>query len=502
MATRRCLSVWFPYLLTDWLTAKQPTRRDIPFVVVAAVHGRQVIQAANPLAVQLGVHPEMVLADAKAFVPALEAVEEKPRWKERLLKSIAVWSIRFAPVVAVDKTDTGLLLDVSGCAHLWGGEEAYLSYIQQSFQQKGYHIKLGLADTYGAAWGVARFASAFRIIPVGKHVDALQAMSASALRLSQPILDRLYKLGLRTIGQFAFMQRSVLRRRFGEELLLRLAQTFGQEKEWIEPVVAPIPYEERLACLEPVNTAPGIEIAITKLLESLCMRLDNEGKGLRRALLKAYRVDGKVEQIGVQTSRPSANVAHLFKLFALKISDIEPALGIELFVLSAFRIEDLSAAQEALWSQRTGLTDPGVAELIDRLKNKSKRCEVSRFLPDTHYWPERAIRLSDSLVERSSLTWTTNRPRPARLLPQAIPIAVTAPIPDYPPMLFTYLGVVHKICKSDGPERIEREWWMEEGDHRDYYQVEDQQGSRYWIYRSGHYNGDKPAKWFLHGFFA
>ncbi len=81
-------------------------------------------------------------------------------------------------------------------------------------------------------------------------------------------------------------------------------------------------------------------------------------------------------------------------------------------------------------------------------------------------------------------------------------IEVTAPIPDYPPMHFRWQGKLHTIEKADGPERIEQEWWIKDGPHRDYYAVEDEEGRRYWLFRSGHYSEDKSPKWFLHGFFA
>src|SRR5688572_31909416 len=98
----------------------------------------------------------------------------------------------------------------------------------------------------------------------------------------------------------------------------------------IQPVHPPAPYEERLPCLEPITTATGIEIALNRLLECLCNRLKQEGKGIRLAILKCYRVDGRIEQIEIGTLRASHHAAHLFRLFELKISSIEPRMGMEL----------------------------------------------------------------------------------------------------------------------------------------------------------------------------
>jgi protein ImuB len=148
------------------------------------------------------------------------------------------------------------------------------------------------------------------------------------------------------------------------------------------------------------------------------------------------------------------------------------------------------------------MEDAGLAELLDRLATKAAKDGIRRYVPDEHHWPERSIKLAASLEERPATPWRTDRPRPIRLLAQPEPVLVSAPIPDYPPMLFRYKGVVHEIKKADGPERIEREWWLEEGEHRDYYSVEDQEGRRYWLFRSGHYDVDNPHAWFIHGFFS
>jgi protein ImuB len=122
-------------------------------------------------------------------------------------------------------------------------------------------------------------------------------------------------------------------------------------------------------------------------------------------------------------------------------------------------------------------------------------------LPDQHHWPDRSYKLATSLYELPAIEWRADRQRPIQLLKKPEHIDVTAPIPDYPPMLFKYKNRLYKINKADGPERIEQEWWIQEGQHRDYYSVEDEEGQRYWLFRLGHYSDDK-YQWFIHGFFA
>ena len=498
---KRYLTIWFRHLTTDWQTIRRPELKLVPFVFSATHHNRKVVSTANALAENQGVLAGMPIADAKAMIPNLEVLDEKAGRAEKLLKGLGEWCIRYTPIVALDLPE-GLILDISGCAHLWGGEGAYLKEIVFRLRGLGYDVRAAIADTVGAAWAISRFGKITPIIETGGQASALLTLSAAALRLEPVVLQRLQKLGLYTIGSFAGMPRSALRRRFGESLLLRLAQALGQTEEYIQPLQIPELFHERLPSMEPIRTAPGIEIAIKRLLEKLCHRLQQEGKGIRTATLKCFRVDGIIQQVEIGTNRASHHTGHLFKLFELKISSITPALGIELFVMEAQKIEDVPLSQEALWAENPGLDDEKVSELLDRITAKVGEGKINRYLPEEHYWPERSIKTASSLQEPPATDWRIHKPRPVRLLNKPEAVEVTAPIPDYPPLLFRYKNKVHHIQKADGPERIEREWWMESGEHRDYYNVEDEEGQRYWLFRSGHYSGGETKQWFIHGFFA
>lgn len=498
--SKRFVSIWFRHLLTDWLSIRRPELAQLPFVVGAPDHGRLLITAANALAERQGINVGMVAADAKALIPDLAVIDDIPGKNLKLLKAIGEWSIRYSPIIAVQAPD-GLIMDVSGCTHLWGGEKEYLRELVNRLKSKGYDVRAAMADTIGTAWGIARYGKITPIIEPGGQREALLALPPATLRLETVILAKLHKLGLHTIGSFIDMPRAVLRRRFGTALLSRLDQALGMEQEPIKALQPLEPYVERLPCLEPIRTATGISIAIQKLLAGTCERLQLEGLGLRTAILKCYRVDGKIIQVQIGTHQASHHATHLFKLFEHKISWIEPALGIELFVLEVPQVEEVSPLQEALWTAAPNLETHTLTELLDRLAGKVGADKIHRYLPVAHYWPERAIKLATSIQEQPAIAWRNDRPRPVQVLAKPEAIEVTAPIPDYPPMLFIYKGKTHYIKKSDGPERIEREWWLDQGEHRDYYYVEDEDGQRYWLFRSGHYS-EQQSQWFIHGFFA
>jgi protein ImuB len=492
------MSISFPFLLTDYLIRRHPEFQEKPFVTASRQRGRMVIDAISPMAAKKGISVGMVLADCKAIYPELLMVETELGRSEKLLQALAEWCIRFTPIAGVDLPD-GVMLDISGCAHLWGGEVAYLKHIQAKLSGYGYTVGLAIADTVSAAWASARFGKT-SIIGCGRQGEALKSLPPVALRLQDTVLARLKKLGMRTIGSFMNIPSSALRRRFGAELPKRLSQALGTELEWIIPVQPVEPYQERLTSMEPIAAAAGISIALQQLLETLCGRLEAEGLGLRNATLKCYRIDGEIQQIEIGTGHPSRNVSHLFKLFEHKIATLQPELGFEVFVFEASKVEPVTDEQAAIW-HATSQNDRKVVELLDRVAAKIGSGAVSRYLPAEHYWPERAVRKAAPLWEKQATEWRTDLPRPVHLLPIPEAIAVTAVLPDYPPMLFRHKGVRHTVVKADGPERIEQEWWLSDGLYRDYYIIEDENGARYWVFRSGPYDGDQP-QWFLHGYFA
>lgn len=498
---KRFVAIWFRSLLADWMCVRRPELIGTSFVFSISDHNRLIVTAVSRAALQQDVYAGMVLADAKAIAPGLQVFDDKPGRAKNLLRHLGTWCIRYSPAVSIDGDD-GLILDVSGCPHLWGGEREYLTEIRSRLASHGYEVRLAIADTIGAAWAISRYGTVSAIVKPGEHPAAILPLPPAALRLEGTISQRLHKLGLSKISTFISMSRAALRRRFGDDLLIRIDQAMGTIEEHLLLLEEPIPYQERLACLDPIRTAKGIEMAIAQLLDQLCARLKREDKGIRNAILRCFRIDGKIVTVEIGTNRASQNAMHLFSLFELKIPNIEPALGIEVFVLEAIKVEEVSGLQEKLWAGPAGLNDQAIAELLDRLQGKLGQNTTHRFLPAEHHWPEWSLVEAKTLNEKPLSTWQDDQPRPIRLLARPELIEVAAPIPDYPPMNFRHRGTLHTIKRADGPERIEQEWWLQTGEHRDYYRVEDENGQRFWVFRSGHYQGGKGRQWYLHGFFA
>lgn len=500
----RFISIWFPNLATDHQIRVRPELYGLEFALAAPERGRMVVTAVSAEAGALGIETRMVVADARAILPSLVVLDDEPDVTRQALQALAEWCLRYTPTVALNAPD-GLILDVTGCAYLWGGERAYMNDLTTRLSHAGYTIRAAMADTIGTAWAHAHYGRPGTIIPPGEQRNALLKLPPAALRLLPETLEKMQKLGFYTINSFIQIPARMLRRRFGEDLLEKLNKALGYSQEFIEPIRQAIPYQERLPCLEPILTATGIEIALQKLLEMLCARLVKEGKGLRKSVLSCFRVDGKTQQIDIVTNRASHHVKHLFRLFELKIKTIAPGFGIELFLLEAPEVEDMDVTQETMWDTTGGFENAAITELLDAVTGRTGTDTIHRYLPDEHHWPERSVKTVTSLREKPNTGWRTDRQRPVFLLPKPESIEVTAPVPDYPPTLFVYKGKVHYISKSEGPERIEQEWWLQQGLHRDYYTLEDQQGQRYWVFRLGPYPEEKDKEmpeWFIHGFFA
>lgn len=253
---KRYLSIWFPHFATDRLARLRPELRDKPFLLYAPERGRMVVTASSQALDKEGITPGMVVADVRAILPSVEVFPADPAADEKLLKALAEWSIRYTPAVALEPPD-GLMLDISGCAHLWGGELPYLETITTCLRKGGYDVRIAIAGTIGTAWAMARYGKNMSIVEPGGQNKALLPLPPVALRLDTTILQRMEKFGFRQIGQLTRIPGSSLRRRFGDALLIRLGQALGTTPEILQPV-QPIPaYLERLPCMEPICTATG-----------------------------------------------------------------------------------------------------------------------------------------------------------------------------------------------------------------------------------------------------
>ncbi len=529
---RRILALWLPTLPTNRLrrswarqgaSARRADGEQPPLVVMAAEKGRLKIVAVDSMAAEAGLAPGMPLADARALEPGLRAVEADPVAEARALAGLADWCGRYTPWTATHGGDC-ILLDITGCAHLFGGEAGLARDLIERLDAIGYAGVLAVADTPGSAWAVSHMGGGYgragaplgdALIPPGGAEAALAGLPIAGLRLEPATVDGLERLGLRRIGNLAALPRDSLASRFGAAVLRRLDQAFGREAEPVSPR-RPVPVHlARMVFPEAIGRTEDVEAALARLLDHLCAGLEQAQQGARRVELALYRVDGSVDRQAIGTSQPSRRPRHLYRLLSGHLDRIDAGFGIEVAVLSALATDPLGPSQiafrEAGGISREAGDDTPLADLVDRLAGRLGRNAVVRPMPFESHLPEREVAMHPAMDGQNTgpdvpASWP-DRLRPVRLLPVPQPIEVVAPVPDDPPVLFRRGGVVHRIIRADGPERLAPEWWQDvpagavANRPRDYYRVEDTKGRRFWLYRAGLFNPDVPPRWFLHGIF-
>jgi len=482
-----------------------------PLALIAeTAHGPR-IAAVNAAGSREGVRHGVMLADARTLCPALAVRPSDPAGDLAFLEHLALWAQRWGPWSVLDAPD-GLVVDTTGTAHLFGGEAALLADARAQFRRRGLMARAAIAPTAGAAWALAHFGPDGAILEGDDLMDRLAAFPVAALRLDDDVLLLLRRLGLKRLGDLAGIGREALARRFrnrrspGANPLVRLDQLLGRVPEPLLPVVGTeLPMVQRRLA-EPIRHRPLLDRVVADLAADMARLLEGLGQGARRLELGLWKVDGEVLVRRLEMAAAARDPAHVCRLFAARLDDLDAGFGFELIRLRAPWTESLVMEQAELdaAAEQHGTS---LAACIDRLTVRLGHEAVRRPLPRASHLPERAQRWVPALEPLHGLQEDfAFHERPLKLLDRPEPIAVIYEAPDGLPRLFRWRGGVHEIARAEGPERIAPEWWRERGTVRlrDYYRIEDSLGRRYWIYRhglAGDGRGGAP-EWFLQGLCA
>ena len=522
---RRIISVFLPHWPVDRFYRVHGAGLDkqYPLALVASDHGSMQITALNKAAETESLEPQQRLADAMALFPALDIRDADTDGDRADLKKLADWCGRYSPWTAPDANGLGcepdgILMDITGSAHLFGGEGALIKDIAARF--RGFHIRtrIAVASTTGAAWALARFGQApLTVLVHGDERAALAPLPVTALRLPDDIVNALSRLGLKRIDDLLGRARAPLTARFGRTVTLRLDEALGFAAEPISPETPLVPYRVRTLFAESLTRTEDIETALAQLAGELCDLLERYQKGARALELLLFRVDGHVTRLEAGTSAPSRLASHLAKLFREKLAragdEFDAGFGIEAMSLSALAVDPLIEKQTAMADEAAH--EPDIDGLMDRLSNRLGPARVIKLMPRASHIPERAsypvavLRHSRLVSAEDWRVAALERrdgamARPLRMLAAPEAIDVTAEIPEGPPRHFRWRRVLYQIARAEGPERIAPEWWRNPRDRtRDYYRVEDADGRRFWLYRDGLYTRDDDApRWYIQGIFG
>ncbi len=501
---RRIVYLWLKSLGTDRIVRRTPALRDRPFALVAESGNRVFLYGVNQHAEDIGIGRGMLLASARTICPELATQPADMRADWAFLEAIVAWCRRYSPLIARAGQD-GIFIDITGCAHLFGGERAMLDGLLSKLRLFGLEVSGALADTAGAAWALARSGLNGEVAPHGETANALNHLPIDGLRLSSETTETLHRLGLKTIGALYGLPRASLAARFGRETVRRLDQALGAEHE-------PLPFEAEnnahqamMRLAEPIFTVSAVEACLARLLDQLCARLEKHQIGIRRLELKLIRVDNTQGLVGVGTATPNRAPKELIRLFADKIEKVDAGFGIERLVLEAAVTEPLTAAQEALADEGAPQAGP-LGNLVDRLANRLGFDHILRFAPADSHLPEKASVVSSAAFDPQAPGEFPHLPvpRPVRLFKtplllhsfEAVATGTSGFTASFP--LWRRPVTARSL---QGPERISPEWWLDDpawrGGARDYWWLEVMSGERLWVYRQT--DPHSGAKWFLHG---
>lgn len=502
---RRVVSVWLRNFAVDISIKYLPKKDESPLSIIRHDAGRSWIVAADPAAERLGIRPGQPVADARALYPHLLTREADPVRDRQALERLADWCGRFTPWVGVDPAvgpgEAGLFLDVTGCAHLRGGEAGLLADLDHHLARSGLAARLALAGSPGAAWAWSRFRPAGAPAILTADEAMLGPLPVEALRLPAATAETLRRLGLRRIADLAALPRAALAARFGADLLRQLDRASGRADEPIAPRRPPTSYSVRRDFAEPLLAPEALGAALARLLPPLCRRLERDGRGARRLVYTLYRIDGTSASAAIGTSRAARDPAHLARLFEPRLETLDPDPGIEALVLEAPETAPFAADQSALAESAARAEAPALAGLIDRLANRLGADRVGYLAPAALHLPERQTRFVAALgADARAADWSAWRaataPLPLRLFPVPEPVEIETPDAraDMPPRAFRWRGRVHRVAAAHGPDRRLGAWWQGEHAARDYWAIEDEGGRRLWLCRDL-----ASGRWCVHG---
>ena len=504
--------MWLPRFSTDRLKRKDASLSEAAPLVVAGRAGNALhVQALDVRAHRLGLYKGQPLANARAMVQTLTIIPADDKEDLKLLEQLAEWCDRFTPYVAADPPD-GLILDITGAAHLFGGEAAMLTHVTQKIEAQGFTVQAAMAGTASAARALAKFAPGHIAAP-GAQAEALARLPVAALGVEDKIIAALRRAGLKNIGQVAQRQRGELAARFGKNFVTALEILLGQHDQPVSPR-RPLPdlmAEQRFA--EPIVAEGAIAASLLALAQSLSGVLEQRGLGLRRLGASFFRADGQVRRLDLRLGGASRDAARLMRLLHEKLEaladPLDAGFGFDVIRLEAMLTERTEAAITSFDSNENAKRE--IQYLADRLSVRHGAARVLRFVAqDTHIPEAQSAAIPAQARDFASQSqWSPRRQagdpplRPLRLFEKPEEVSAIAAVPDGPPLRFRWRRAPFEVMHAEGPERIAMEWWENQKPTRDYFRVETREGQRFWLYRDGLYDQSGLApRWYMHGVFA
>lgn len=494
---RRVLSIWLPSLPLDRRRRMQDARVDGPFAIIAEIKNAWRLTHLSRAARESGLTPGLSIPDARAICPDLLTEPADTSREENLLRALRRWADNLSPFVALDPPDR-LVLDITGCAHLFGGEDAMGVHARRALSDMMITSRIGVADTKGAARALARFGGkAVAIAQPGETAAALEPLPLAGLDLDPATLNDLARVGLKTIGDLYAHKGGELARRFGLDLTATLAHAVGHTPDPVSPTAADAVFAARMTLPEPIGLIDDLERVLDRLSASVCDRLQKEMKGARRFYLTVRCVDTGDHVLRAGFAKPTFEPGAIRQQFAHPLDKLKIEFGADWFRLCADQIEPMQPRQIEIINGKASSEDD-VDRMIATLGNRLGYDRVRRVQPFDSHVPELEFRSVEAINEPATKDWPRpDRPRPLRLFPS--PERLSTLKPGRPPLEFEWRRTTFQTKTAQGPERLTPDWWrVADARTRDYWSVATDAGPRLWLMT---YPGENPPAWYVAGRF-
>lgn len=507
------IGIHLPQLALEALAGSDAKARSAPqpLAVAELLGSAQCVVAPNERAARAGVRAGMSLAAALALAPQLAVRTRDPHREQALLARLARLALAFTPRVSLAAPD-GLLLEIKGSLRLFGGTRKLGSAFLTACRAAGVQPKLALAPTPLAALAGARYtagtarAGAGGAVPAGatfevadesRLIGALTPLPLAVLRWPPQVLERLTKIGVRTIGEALRLPRAGFARRFGAETLASLDRLTGRTPDPRRSFHAPERFRMRRGCTYDLEHHEAIVAALTPFFEALTSFLEARQCGITALECRLWHRHAPATRCVLNLAAPAGSGANLQALFAERLAALALPEPVRSFELRSGRLVPRALRAESLWQpgEHGGGTGAPSVDLIEMLRARLGSDAVYGLAIHATHRPETAWRRGEPAAARSergsantASPWPAFR-RPLWLLSQPEPLSESRGLPRRR----------GPLRLRGEPERIETGWWEEEGAiGRDYYEAIDMRGVRLWIYRER----VQPHRWFLQGIFG
>ena len=549
MSSPRYISLWFPYFGAERVQRIFKFEKNHKLAIIENNGNTQTLSSVSFGAHNSGLNIGQPLQDAKAICPELITRFRSVKCELTFLHALCRWYTQFTPWVAADNYD-GVILNIKGCAHLFGGEEGMLDLIVSRTETFGLTVTSGVADTVGGAWALARFTpkptesylksnsidqearatrsratkkiqiddtkqqvtqllknNAIRIAPAGNTYNSLAKLPIASLRIENKIVTKLNQLGLKSVKDLLKQPRAPLARRFGPTLIARLDQALGHVPETISPITDKKHFGVRISFPEPIGLIEDIKNAIEKLLIRLCNKLKTAVLGFQELKIDLGFSNNETQSLLVSLACFTNDPERIFSVLLLKLDEIKPNFGIDIIRLEAINVGPITQSQSInnldLHEKVIKNQNSVLKNLITRLGTKVGLDAIIRHIPAQSHIPEKSWQVLNAAWSNYDMkSWpTSNRNRPSFLWPpEALEVPKHSRLEDH----FIWRKKLYQVKTKLGPERIAPEWWIEDNNWRsgvrDYWQVRCNDGEFLWLFYA--HGAQLPGGWFCHGKFG